>query len=93
MTTESNLERMIRLGEDSRLELKSLLLQGSRVIGPRRTKMADVVAGMANSHGGTIVLGVDDKTRDVSGIPLDQLDDGDMPRFGPTAYQRGYSST
>ena len=74
MTTESNLERMIRLGEDSRLELKSLLLQGSRVIGPRRTKMADVVAGMANSHGGTIVLGVDDKTRDVSGIPLDQLD-------------------
>lgn len=65
---------MIRLGEDSRLELKQVLLQGSRVIGPRRSKMADVVAGMANSVGGTIVLGVTDKTREVEGIPLRDLD-------------------
>ena len=36
--------------------------------------MADVVAGMANSRGGTIVLGVDDKTREVQGIPLGKLD-------------------
>ena len=36
--------------------------------------MADVVAGMANSKGGTIVLGVDDKTREFRGIRLRDLD-------------------
>jgi len=36
--------------------------------------MADIVAGMANSRGGTIVLGVDDKTREVRGISLGHLD-------------------
>ena len=70
MPSNTDLERMIRLGEDSSLELKRVLLQGSKVIGPRRAAMADVVAGMANSKGGTIVLGVDDRTREVLGIPL-----------------------
>lgn len=72
--TQRDLERMVRLGEDSRLELKQVLLSGSRIIGPRRLKMADVVAGMANSKGGTIVLGVDDRPRKVLGIPLEDLD-------------------
>ena len=74
MLADPDLERMIRRGEDSHLELKRVLLQGSRVIGPGRDAMADVVAGTANSKGGTIVLGVDDKTREVLGIPLDRLD-------------------
>lgn len=74
MPADTDLERMIRLGEDSTLELKRVLLQGSRVIGPRRTAMADVVAGMANSRGGMIVLGIDDKTREVQGIPLARQD-------------------
>ena len=74
MPTSPDLERMIRLGEDSSLELKQVLLKGSKVIGPRRSAMADVVAGMANSKGGTIVLGVDDKTREILGVPLDRLD-------------------
>ena len=74
MLANPDLERMIHLGEDSFLELKRILLQGSRVVGPRRAAMADVVAGMANTRGGTIVLGVDDKTREPLGIPLDKLD-------------------
>ncbi len=74
MSANRDLERRIRLGEDSSLELKRPLLKGSRVVGPRQTAMADMVAGMANSTGGTIVLGVDDKTREVLGIPLDRLD-------------------
>ena len=74
MPSNTDLERMIRLGEDSSLELKRVLLQGSKVIGPRRAAMAHVVAGMANSKGGTIVLGVDDRTREVLGIPLARLD-------------------
>ena len=74
MLTDPGLERRIRLGEDSSLELKQVLLRGSKVIRPRRTEMADVVAGMANSKGGTIVLGVDDKTREFRGIRLRDLD-------------------
>ncbi len=74
MLANPDIERMIRLGEDSSLELKRVQLQGSKVIGPRRAAMADVVAGMANSRGGTIVLGVDDTTREVLGIPLARLD-------------------
>ena len=74
MLTNPDLERRIRLGEDSSLELKQVLLRGSKVVGPRRPEMANVVAGMANSRGGTIVLGVDDKTREVHGIRLDELD-------------------
>ena len=74
MAANPDLETMIRLGEDSHLELKRVLLQASKVIGPKRSKMADVVAGMANGDGGTIVMGVDDKTRHVLGIPVNDLD-------------------
>ena len=59
---------------DRPLELKRVLLAGSRVTAPRRDEMADELAAMANGWGGTIVLGVDDKTRGVLGIPVDQLD-------------------
>ena len=69
-----NLARRIRLGEDSTLELKRVLLSGSRVAGPERGSFADELASMANGAGGTIILGVDDATRDVLGIPLDRLD-------------------
>ena len=75
MTTPSDeLSRRIRLGEDSTLELKRILLAGKRVTGPDRGRFADEMAGMANGSGGTVVLGVDDETRDVLGIPLDSLD-------------------
>ena len=75
MTTPSDeLSRRIRLGEDSTLELKRILLAGKRVTGPDRGRFADEMASMANGSGGTVVLGVDDETRDVLGIPLDSLD-------------------
>ena len=74
MIANHDLERMIRLGEDSSVELKRVLLQGSKFIGPRRAAMAGVVAGMANCRGGTIVLGVDDKNTRSTGYSLDKLD-------------------
>ena len=75
MTTPSDeLGRRIRLGEDSILELKRILLAGKRVTGPDRGRFADELAGMANGSGGTVVLGVDDETRDILGIPIDSLD-------------------
>ena len=66
--------RRIRLGEDSALELKRVLLAGKRVTGPDRGRFADELASMANGSGGTVVLGIDDKTRDILGIPIDSLD-------------------
>ena len=63
-----------RLGEDSTLELKRVVLSGDRVASPHRNEFADELAAFANSRGGTLVLGVDDATREVLGIPLEGLD-------------------
>ena len=64
----------LRIGEDSTLELKSLRMSGDRVLSPHRDGLADELAALANGRGGTLVLGVDDRTRQVEGIPLDSLD-------------------
>lgn len=66
--------RRIRRGEDSFLECKEMVFAGSKVKGPARNDLADELAAFANSRGGTLVLGVEDKSRDVVGIPIDRLD-------------------
>ena len=66
--------RRIRLGEDSSLELKSVRVSGSGVRAPDRNDVADELAALANSRGGTMVLGVHDKTRRIQDIALDALD-------------------
>ena len=72
--TDQDRFRRIRLGEDSTLELKSVLVSGGGVKGPKRDDFADELAAFANSRGGTVILGVDDETRRIQGIPLDDLD-------------------
>ena len=72
--TVAELVRRIRLGEDSTLEFKRVLLTGGRVTDPRRDAFADELAALANAKGGMVILGVDDKTREVLGIPLEGLD-------------------
>lgn len=67
--------RKIRLGEDSLLELKAVHFRGGRLAGPQRSDVADEIAAMANTAGGVLVLGIDDKTRDVEGIPIEKLDE------------------
>ena len=74
MTGYGNLPRRIRLGEDSALELKQISVAESRVIAPRRDDVANELGAFANGRGGDLVLGVDDTTREVAGIPLDALD-------------------
>ena len=74
MTAHENLMRRIRLGEDSALELKRVSVIKSRVTAPHRRDIADELGAFANGSGGDLVLGVDDTTRDVIGIPLDSLD-------------------
>ena len=74
MIERDELVRRIRLGEDSTLELKRVLLSGSRITEPKRNEIADELAGMANGWGGMFVLGVEDRSREVLGIPSDRLD-------------------
>ena len=71
---DADLRRRIRLGEDSTLEFKEVVVSGGRVAAPDRNAIADELAALANSRGGTLILGVDDKTHQVRGIPLDALD-------------------
>ena len=74
MMARDDLARRIRLGEDSKLELKRILFSGDKVADPKRKDFADELAAMANGPGGTLALGVDDKSREFLGIPLDRLD-------------------
>jgi predicted HTH transcriptional regulator len=64
----------IKLGEDSALELKDVVFSGNSVSAPHRNSMSDELAAMANARGGTFFIGVDDKTREIAGIPDDKLD-------------------
>lgn len=64
----------IRLGEDTSLELKTVQFRGDRVSEPKRDELADELAAIANTHDGVLVLGVDDKTRDIDGIPVERIE-------------------
>ena len=66
--------RQIRLGEDTSLELKAVFFRGEKVSGPNRNSLADVIAAIANTHDGVVILGVDDKSREVLGIPVELLE-------------------
>lgn len=72
--TVDDLLRQIRLGEDSALELKDLRFRGDTVNEPHRNSFANELSAMANTANGVFVLGVDDKTRAVVGIPGKKLD-------------------
>jgi predicted HTH transcriptional regulator len=72
--THEELLRQIRLGEDSLLECKQVFFRHDKIQGPAAEKMADEIAAMSNAAGGVIVLGVDDKTRDIVGIEAPKLE-------------------
>ena len=73
-STRTELLEKVRLGEDSFLELKEIRFAGGKVRGPTQHDLADEIAAFANTRGGVLVLGVDNNTREVLGIPLERLD-------------------
>ncbi|MES2770762.1 MAG: ATP-binding protein [Pseudomonadota bacterium] len=74
MTVDQWLTR-IRLGEDSTLELKRIVMRSAtKVEGPHPDSLADELAAMGNAQGGTLILGVDDKSKQVLGIAYTDLD-------------------
>lgn len=70
----SDLQGRIILGEDSFLECKEVRFANGKFRGPKQDDLADEIAGFANAKGGTLVLGVANRTHDVVGIPQDTLD-------------------
>ncbi len=70
----SELLKQIVPGEGSVLELKAIEFSENSVVGPHRDSMADELAAMANTASGIVVLGVDDKTKSIVGIPPEKLD-------------------
>jgi ATP-dependent DNA helicase RecG len=71
--TKEELLTQIRLGEDSRLELKAVKFRGDRVAGPHPDGLADEMAAFANSSGGVLVLGIDERTRQPHGMSQEEL--------------------
>ena len=64
----------IRLGEDSAYEFKEVTFDKNKIKVPHGDSIANEIAAFANTAGGILVLGVDDKTLDVLGIERDQPD-------------------
>lgn len=72
--SRDELLQKIRLGEDTSLELKNVRFKGDQVSNPKRDDLADEIAAIANTHDGVLILGVDDKTREIDGIPVEKLE-------------------
>lgn len=70
----SDLHERIILGEDTYLECKEVRFANGKLREPAQNDLADEFAALANGRGGTLVLGVTNKTRDVLGVPRDRLD-------------------
>ena len=66
--------RKIRLGEDTSLEYKAVYVKGNKVVDPRRSDLADEIAAIANTADCVLVLGVENKTREIIGIPIEHME-------------------
>jgi len=64
----------IHHNNDAEIVTKDLLFQSGRICTPTRDDLADILASMANTRASMIILGVDETTRDIPGIPRDRLD-------------------
>ncbi|MBF0178981.1 MAG: putative DNA binding domain-containing protein [Magnetococcales bacterium] len=78
LATRSELLEKIWLGEDTFLELKEVKFAGGKVRGPTQESLADALSAFANSAGGVLLLGVEDTSREVLGIPVEHLDTIEM---------------
>ena len=59
--SDQDIQRQLRLGEDSYWEFKQVDFHGNRPIAPRRDDLADEIAAFANAGGGVLLCGVTDE--------------------------------
>jgi predicted HTH transcriptional regulator len=71
---DADVKNMIRFGEDSVCEFKSIRIPGKRVAEPEVKDVADEIAAAANAAGAVFLFGINDKTKEVEVIPEDKLD-------------------
>lgn len=72
--TEDSLEELIELGENHRIEFKETLLYDVHRDQPNtdlRKAAVEEICSFANSDGGTLIVGVEDKQKEVTGIGRD----------------------
>ena len=72
--TRTELLEKVRLGENNFLKLKEVRFAAGKVQEPTHNDLADELAAFANTHGGVLLLGVEDASRRVIGIPIERLD-------------------
>ena len=74
MPSAQQLLEEIRLGESTAFEFKEVRFAGGKIRDPKRDALGDGLAAFANGQGGLFVLGVEDKSREVLGIPIEQIE-------------------
>lgn len=74
LDTPGELLDKLRLGENQTLELKAVRFSGDGMTGPKERDLADDLGAFANFGSGIVVLGVDDGTGSIEGIPEDRLE-------------------
>ena len=74
--SDEDIERQLRLGEDSHWEFKEIEFAGNHPKSPGRNDWADEIAAFANANGGVLLCGVTDKgeVQDMSREQLVELD-------------------
>ena len=65
--------KQLALGEDSRVEFKEVVFEGSRVREPRRERIANELAALGNTLGGTLIFSVSD-TGEVRPMNRERMD-------------------
>ena len=67
------IERQLRLGEDSRWEFEQIEFRGDRPVSPSRSDLADEIAAFANADGGVLFCGAKDDGKVQRDISLQRL--------------------
>jgi len=71
---DADIERQLRLGEDSAWEFKQIEFMGNRPRSPSRNDLADEIAAFANDSGGVLLCGVTD-AGEMQGMSRAQMDE------------------
>ena len=73
MWTAARVLERIALGEDSQVEFKEVRFANARVTAPTRRSLADEMAALANTVGGTLIFSISD-SRDVRPVTPQEID-------------------